>query len=72
MGLILDLVSRSARTYISVEPFHLGRYVDEHTFRFDERKGTDGDRFNIALRGIMGRKLTCRELTRNGAVASAA
>lgn len=59
-------------TYISVEPFHLGRYVDEQTFRFNARKGTDGDRFAIALTGIIGRKLTYRELTRNGAIASAA
>ena len=58
-------------TYISVEPFHLGRYVDEQVFRFNERKGSDGDRFNTALRGITGRKLTYRELT-NGAVAAAA
>ena len=58
-------------TYISVEPFHLGRYVDEQTFRFNERKGTDGDRFARALTGIVGRKLTYRELTRNGAIASA-
>jgi len=59
-------------TYISVEPFHLGRYVDEQTFRFNHRKGTDGSRFATALTGIIGRKLTYRELTRNGAVASAA
>ena len=59
-------------TYISVEPFHLGRYVDEQTFRFNERKGTDGERFALALRGIIGRRLTYRELTRNGAIASAA
>jgi hypothetical protein len=31
-------------TYISVEPFHLGRYVDEQVFRFNERKGSDSDR----------------------------
>lgn len=41
-------------TYISVEPFHLGLYVDEQTFRFNERKGTDCDRFAIALRGSSG------------------
>jgi transposase-like protein len=59
-------------TYISVEPFHLGRYVDEQVFRFNERKGGDGDRFTTALRGIIGRKLTYRELIGNGAIASAA
>jgi transposase-like protein len=59
-------------TYISVEPFHLGRYVDEQVFRFNERKGSDSDRFTAALRGITGRKLTYRELILNGAIASAA
>jgi len=66
------LLKRSIKgTYISVEPFHLGRYVDEHTFRFNERKGNDGSRFQSALRGITGRRLTYKELTRNGAIASA-
>jgi len=67
------LLKRSIKgTYISVEPFHLGRYVDEHMFRFNERKGDDGSRFVSALRGIIGRRLTYKELTRNGAIASAA
>ncbi|MEA3050458.1 MAG: hypothetical protein QOG84_2294 [Sphingomonadales bacterium] len=67
------LLKRSIKgTYISVEPFHLGRYVDEHVFRFNARKGSDADRFAAALRGITGRKLTYRELIGNGAIASAA
>ncbi len=67
------LLKRSIKgTYISVEPFHLGRYVDEHTFRFNERKGTDASRFAATLRGITGRRLTYRELTANAAIASAA
>jgi hypothetical protein len=68
-----SLLKRTIKgTYIAVEPFHLGRYVDEQVFRFNERKGKDGDRFATALRGIIGRKLTYRELTGNGAIASAA
>lgn len=59
-------------TYVSVEPFHLGRYVDEQVFRFNERKGHDGQRFATALKGIVGRKLTYRELIGNAAIASAA
>lgn len=59
-------------TYISVEPFHLGRYVDEQVFRFNERKGDDADRFRTALRGIIGKRLTYKELIGNGAIASAA
>ena len=67
------LLKRSIKgTYISVEPFHLGRYVDEQVFRFNARKGKDGDRFALALSGIIGRKLTYRELTRNVSIASAA
>jgi len=34
-------------TYISVEPFHLFRYIDEQAFRFNNRKAMDdGDRFD--------------------------
>jgi len=58
-------------TYISVEPFHLGRYVDEQVFRFNERKGSDADRFNAALRRVTGKRLTYQELT-NGVVAATA
>jgi hypothetical protein len=37
-----SLLKRAVKgTYISVEPFHLGRYVDEQVFRFNERTGTD-------------------------------
>jgi len=68
-----SLLKRTIKgTYISVEPFHLGRYVDEQVFRFNERIGTDGDRFGNALRGIIGKRLTYKELTSNGAIASAA
>lgn len=67
-----SLLKRAIKgTYISVEPFHLGRYVDEQVFRFNERKGSDADRFNAALRRVTGKRLTYRELT-NGAVAAAA
>ena len=50
-------------TYISVEPFHLHRYVDEQAFRFNERFGKDGDRFLTLVRGIVGRRLTYKTLT---------
>lgn len=58
-------------TYISVEPFHLGRYVDEQVFRFNEREGSDADRFRKALSRVTGKRLTYQELT-NGAVAASA
>jgi transposase-like protein len=50
-------------TYISVEPFHLFRYVDEQAFRFNNRKLTDAERFDIAVREIVGKRLTYAELT---------
>ena len=51
-------------TYISVEPFHLFRYLDEQTFRYNHRKGmTDGDRFDAAVRQIVGKRLTFEQLT---------
>ncbi|MCA1621400.1 MAG: IS1595 family transposase [Acidobacteria bacterium] len=50
-------------TYVSVEPFHLFRYLDEQTFRFNERKGKDADRFIKTVRQIAGKRLTFDELT---------
>jgi len=51
-------------TYVSVEPFHLSRYVDEQAFRFNNRKTTDADRFVKTLSQIAGRRLTYAQLTR--------
>jgi len=50
-------------TYVSVEPFHLFRYLDEQSFRFNERKMTDGERFDLAVRQIVGKRLTWGRLT---------
>ncbi len=50
-------------TYVSVEPFHLFRYLDEQTFRFNTRKGKDADRFVEAIGSIAGKRLTYDELT---------
>jgi transposase-like protein len=50
-------------TYISIEPFHLARYIDEMVFRFNERGGTDRDRFVTAVGMISGKRLTYNELT---------
>ena len=53
-------------TYVSVEPFHLFRYLDEQAFRFNERSGNDCDRFMTAVKGIVGRGLTYIDLTGKG------
>jgi transposase-like protein len=51
-------------TYISVEPFHLFRYIDEQAFRYNNRKGmNDSDRFDLAVRQILGKRLTWAEVT---------
>jgi transposase-like protein len=50
-------------TYVSVEPFHLGRYLAEQTYRFNERKGNDKERFLGVLKAVSGKRLTYNELT---------
>src|SRR5438876_6469658 len=49
-------------TYVSVEPFHMFRYLDEQSFRFNERFGDDGDRFKTVIKQIVGKRLTYKEL----------
>lgn len=53
-------------TYVSVEPFHLFRYLDEQSFRYNERKGKDATRFLKAVLGIVGRRITYSELIGEG------
>ena len=52
-----------AGTYVSVEPFHLFRYLDEQAYRYNHRKLTDAERFDIAVAGIIGKRLTFSQLT---------
>jgi transposase-like protein len=49
-------------TYVSVEPFHLFRYLDEQAFRFNERKDDDQGRFVKALQGVVGKGLKYAKL----------
>jgi transposase-like protein len=50
-------------TYVSVEPFHLFRYLDEQAYRFNNRKMTDAERFDMCVKGIVGKRLTFDQLT---------
>jgi transposase-like protein len=55
-------------TYISTEPFHLFRYLDEQAFRYNHRATkdnpmTDSDRFALAMSQIVGKRLTFAEVT---------
>ena len=50
-------------TYVSVEPFHLFRYLDEQAFHFNNRVMNDAERFAHALKGIINKRLTYTALT---------
>jgi transposase-like protein len=65
-----SLVKRGLHgTYVSVEPFHLFRYLDEQAYRYNNRKDEDGepisdfDRFKTACSQIVGKRLTWNQLT---------
>ncbi len=50
-------------TYVSVAAFHLLRYLDEQSFRFNQRFGNDAERFHAVMLAIVGKRLTYRLLT---------
>jgi transposase-like protein len=64
-----SLLKRSLKgTYISIEPFHMFRYLDEQAWRYNNRATKeqfigDGDRFRTALAQIVGKRLTFKEVT---------
>jgi len=60
-----SLLKRSIRgTYVSVEPFHLFRYLDEQAFRFNNREDLDDrGRFDAAVSQVIGKRLTWNRLT---------
>lgn len=63
-----SLFKRSLKgTYVSVEPFHLQAYADEQCYRFNNHKMTDGERFSMAVSGVVGKRITFDELTGNAA-----
>ncbi len=53
-------------TYVSVEPYHLFRYLDEQVFRFNERGDNDYGRFQSVLSWVTGIRLTWSELVGSG------
>ena len=58
-----SLLKRTIKgTYVSVEPFHLFRYLDEQTYRFNNRELTDSERFVQAAQAIVGRRVTYKAL----------
>jgi ISXO2-like transposase domain len=63
-----SLLKRSIKgTHVSVEPFHLFRYLDEQSFRFNERKDDDQGQFLKGMAGIFDKCLRYTKLTGNDA-----
>lgn len=63
-----SLLKRSiSGTYVSVEPYHLFRYLDEQSFRYNTRKDmNDFDRFKLAASQMVGKRLTWDQATGKG------
>lgn len=58
-----SLLKRAIKgTYVSVEPFHLIQYVDEQVFHYNSRKDNDAGRFRDVSGGIVGKRLTYKQL----------
>jgi transposase-like protein len=59
-----SLLKRTIKgTYTSIDPFHVQAYVDEQVHRFNNRKCKDAGRFVSVVAGIIGKRLTYRDLT---------
>jgi len=57
-------------TYVSVEPFHLFRYLDEQSFRYNYREDlNDRDRFDLAVSQVVGKRLTWNRPTSSNVIA---
>jgi len=55
-------------TYVSVEPFHLFRYLDEQAFRYNngghkEAPVSEFERFKMVLSQVAGKRITYKHLT---------
>jgi transposase-like protein len=58
-----SLFKRTLRgTYVSCEVDHLPSYLDEQTFRFNNRYGNDAERFALLLGSVAGKRLTYEQL----------
>jgi hypothetical protein len=58
-------------TYVSVEPFHLYRYLDEQIFRYNNRATkkqfiSDSQRFQMIMNEVTGKRLTYESLIGHG------
>ena len=62
MKLRIERKRGSTGMYQNVESQHLKRYVGEFDFRYNYRQVTDAERTIAALKGIEGKRLTCRRI----------
>jgi transposase-like protein len=53
-------------TYVSVEPYHLHRYLDEQALRFNERKMSPAEKFAAVMANVGGKQLTWDQVTGKG------
>jgi hypothetical protein len=59
---LISILRAAGRSLESI--FHLARYSDEQAFRYNNRTDmNDGDRLDLAVRQIVGNRLTYSELT---------
>src|SRR5262249_25456986 len=59
-----SLLKRALKgTYVSVEPFHLFRYLDEEVFRFNNRKANHSGRSESLMSSAIGKRLMFKSLT---------
>ena len=64
-----SLLKRSLHgTYISVQPYHLFRYLDEQVYRYNRREQSDAARFSGVVGTVTGRRVTYAALTDTGTV----
>ena len=48
---------------MSIEPFHLFRYLDGLAFRFNNREATDSERFRKLCDTLFGRRVAYAQVT---------
>lgn len=59
-----SLLKRTVKgTYVSVDAFHLERYLDEQAYRFNARHLDDANRFIEVLESVTNKRLTYKQLT---------
>ena len=58
-----SLLKRTLKgTYVAVMPFHLHRYLDEQSLRYNARKVSDFERFVSVLTQVVNRRITYKQL----------